>query len=172
MEPVRVLISLGIIIALIAIIAIVFYLQICVTKKFKDEGILNPGVSERTTYFLDEGEDERRCDICYGVIENEEVAICGCGKLFHRACAEPTDICPYCGMRYSEMEVREPRRARCPVCGRFVRGSICECGAVLPRRDRTFLCSCGNRVDVSKPVCRQCGAVYEDVTLHTMKRKS
>lgn len=171
MELADPIMSLGLIIVLIAVIAIVFYAQIRVTKKSDEDGALGLGGSRKTTYFLDEGEDEKKCDICYGRIENEDVAVCRCGRLFHRACAEPTEICPYCNTGFKDMEVREPQRARCPVCGRFIKGSICECGAVLPRKDKTFLCSCGNRVDLGKPVCKKCGAVYENVTLHTMKRR-
>lgn len=136
---------------------------------------LNNGSRDRnakgTTYFLDEGEDGKKCEICYGKILEDDVALCLCGKLFHEACARPTGTCPYCGSEYGAMEVRRPIRARCPICGRFVSGNMCACGAVLPRKDNTFLCSCGNRVDVGKPVCRRCGAVYENMTAKPIERK-
>jgi len=163
--------ALGLIIILIGVIAIVFYVQIRLTSKLKIEGAFGKGKSRKTTYFLDEGEDEKKCEICYGELGCEDIAVCKCGKMFHKACAEPTRTCPYCNTSFEEMTIREPQRARCPVCGRFVKGSICECGAVLPRKDNTFQCSCGNRVDVNKPVCKKCGAVYENITMQTFKRK-
>lgn len=171
MELTNPVLALGLIIISIGVITMVFYVQIRITNKLKLAGVFGKGKSRKTTYFLDEGEDEKRCEICHGKIENEELAVCKCGKLFHRVCAEPTGTCPYCGTKFEEMTIREPERTRCPVCGRFVKGNICECGAVLPRKDNTFLCSCGNRVDVNKPVCKKCGAVYENVTMQTIKRK-
>ena len=110
---------------------------------------------------MDDGESEKICDICYGKIDEDPIAKCTCGKIFHDACAKPTGSCPYCGAGHGTMEVREPERSRCPVCGRFLKGSICPCGAVIPKSDDTFLCKCGNTVDSNKPVCRKCGAVYE-----------
>lgn len=171
MELENPVLALGLIIILLGVVAILLYVQVSVTSRLKIKSNLNKTGTRDSTYFLDEGEDEKKCEICYGKIESEEVAICKCGKLFHRACAEPTKSCPYCGTPFTDMEIREPNRARCPACGRFINGSICECGAVLPRKDNTFLCSCGNRVDVNKPVCRKCGAVYENITMHTIRRK-
>jgi predicted amidophosphoribosyltransferase len=59
------------------------------------------------------------------------------------------------------MEIREPVLARCPTCGRPLKGGICSCGTVMPRKDNTFVCKCGNVVDAKRPVCKKCGAVYE-----------
>ncbi len=162
---------LGLVAALVAVVTMVLIFRISSINSdfFKKDS--DRKKSGKTTYFLDEGEDEKKCEICYGRIGEEHVAVCGCGRTFHEACAKPTGTCPYCGCGYNDMEVRRPVRARCPVCGRFVSGSICECGAVLPRKDNTFLCSCGNRVDVGKPVCRKCGAVYENMTAKPVKRK-
>lgn len=171
MELSQIIFSLGIIILLIAVVAILMYMQIRSTSILRMKRKLNEKNGLDSTYYLDEGEDEKRCEICYGAIGDEPLAVCKCGKKFHDACAQPTVICPYCNSQYSEMEIRNPIRARCPVCGRFVTGSICECGAVLPRKDNTFLCSCGNRVDVKNPTCRKCGAVYETVTMQAVKRK-
>jgi hypothetical protein len=126
---------------------------------------------EKTTYFLDEGDEKKPCEICLGAITDHGVAECVCGKVFHEACARPTGACPYCGCRFEEMRVRAPRRPRCPVCGRYVRGSICACGAVLPRSDNTFLCSCGNRVDTSSPVCSVCNATYARTVMTSRKGK-
>ncbi len=171
MDLIKVLSYLGLIIILLGVITIVMYLQIRTANKMKLRKKNFQNRSTKTTYFLDEGEDNKKCEICYGEINNEDVAVCKCGKIFHKACAEPTNTCPYCSTTFDQMDVRQPERTRCPICGRYVKGNICECGAVLPRKDNTFLCSCGNRVDVNKPVCKKCGAVYEIVTMQTMKRK-
>ncbi|MCL2333674.1 hypothetical protein [Candidatus Methanoplasma termitum] len=112
---------------------------------------------------MDEKEDKKKCEICYGTIENDPIAICKkCGKTFHDACAKPTGACPYCNTKYEGMEIREPERTRCPICGRFIKGNMCpNCDAVIPIKDGTFVCKCGNTVDCDKPVCKNCGAVYE-----------
>ena len=114
-----------------------------------------------TTYFLDEKYRSGNCGICLGRIGDESVAECPCGMIFHDACALPTGACPYCSRPYSEVSVRKPDRARCPVCGRYIKGNSCLCGAVLPWPDGTFTCSCGASVDGEDPVCSSCGAVYE-----------
>lgn len=115
------------------------------------------------TYFLDDCDTEKKCAICLGKIGTAPVSRCKCGKIFHDSCASPTGKCPYCGGRYSDMKIDEPERARCPVCGRFLTGSVCSCGSVFPKRDGTILCSCGNRVDCSRPLCGRCGALYKKV---------
>ncbi|MCK9322829.1 MAG: hypothetical protein RBR05_04365 [Candidatus Methanomethylophilaceae archaeon] len=165
------IITLGIIIGLVIVVAILFVVQSYVFGKYKISSKLNGIKSEKSTYFLDEGEDEKKCEICRGNIADDPIAICTCGKIFHDACAKPTDACPYCGAKYETMEIRDPIKTRCPICGRFVKGNICECGAVLPRKDETFICKCGNRVDMSKPVCKKCGAIYESVSMHVYKEK-
>lgn len=164
-------ILLGLILALVAIVTIALIFRISSTNSSLFQIDSDGKNSGKTTYFLDEGEDEKKCEICYGRIGEENIATCTCGRTFHDACAKPTGTCPYCGCGYDAMDVRKPLRARCPICGRFVSGSICECGAVLPRKDNTFLCSCGNRVDVGKPVCKKCGAAYESMTAKPVKRK-
>ncbi|MDR3282391.1 MAG: hypothetical protein LBS92_02130 [Candidatus Methanoplasma sp.] len=122
-------------------------------------------------YSIEEGEAEKKCGICYGEIGEEAVSECPCGKLFHDSCAAQTGPCPYCGSVYDHFTRRLPKRSECPVCGVMMRGSICVCGAVFPRPDGTFLCSCGNRVDSARPVCRKCGAAYERATMQTYKNK-
>lgn len=166
------LLALGIIILLVAIVAILVVIQGYVMSKFN----LNTRLTGRkgkkgSTIFMDEGEGEKKCEICYGKIENDPVAECKCGKIFHDACAKPTGACPYCGTSYAKMTVREPERTRCPACGRFLKGNICSCGAVIPRKDETFICKCGNIVDSDKPVCKKCGAVYEPVTMKIYNEK-
>ncbi|MDR0887907.1 MAG: hypothetical protein LBM39_01815 [Candidatus Methanoplasma sp.] len=162
---------LAIVIVLVTVISIVILVKVHLDSKQTLKNVSSGKNGGKPTYFLDEGEDEKKCDICYGEIGDDPVAKCACGKIFHDACARPTGACPYCGAPYVKMTVRDPVRSRCPVCGRFVKGGICACGAVLPRRDGTFLCSCGARVDGKKPVCRKCGAVYESVTMQSYKNK-
>lgn len=122
------------------------------------------------TYFLDDSDSEKKCAICFGKIGTNALSTCDCGKMFHDSCASPTGMCPYCGGPYSKMTVGEPKRARCPVCGRFLNESICSCGAVFPRRDGTLICSCGGSVDCSRPLCGKCGALYEKVEKHPERR--
>jgi len=161
--------TLGIVLLLVILVAIVFIFQGYVFAKFNIKGKITGVGAKKSTTFLDEKEDEKKCEICYGKIERDPVAVCPCGKIFHAACAEPTGSCPYCGGKYEQMTVREPERTRCPRCGEFLRGNICKCGAVIPRPDKTFACKCGNMVDADKPVCKNCGAVYEPVKLEIFK---
>lgn len=171
MESPSTLVSLVIIAGLVVVVAILFVLQAYVTGRYHLKDKLIGKTEKKPTYFLDEGEDGKKCEICYGAINDDPVAKCKCGKIFHDACAKPTGACPYCKAEYSTMEVRDPIRSRCPVCGRFMKGNVCECGAVLPRKDDTFLCTCGNRVDANRPVCKKCGAVYESVKMQIYKQK-
>lgn len=127
--------------------------------------------SGKATYFLDDADSEKKCSICLGKIGTNAIAECPCGKLFHNSCAAPTKMCPYCGKSYANMITRDPARARCPVCGRFLSNSICACGAVFPRRDGTIVCSCGNSIDCSRPLCGRCGALYERVQKHPVKKR-
>ncbi|MCL2318130.1 MAG: hypothetical protein FWC44_03655, partial [Methanomassiliicoccaceae archaeon] len=127
--------------------------------------------SKKSTNFLDEKDDGKKCEICYGKIGEFNVAECPCGKMFHAACAEPTGQCPYCGTKYEQMKVRESERTLCPRCKEPISGNICSCGAVIPRNDKTFMCSCGREVDADKPVCRYCGATYEPVSLEIFQKK-
>jgi hypothetical protein len=167
MDLVNTIITLGIIILLVASLAIVFIFQGYLDARYGLRDRVKGKPRKKSTTFLDEGEDEKKCDICYGRINNDPIAICTCGKTFHDACARPTDSCPYCGARYEKMEIREPVMARCPDCGRPLKGGICSCGAAMPRKDNTFTCRCGNVVDADKPVCRRCGAIYEATTKTT-----
>jgi len=166
MDMANTIFTLGIILMLVVLIAIVFISQGYVFAILQREKDKEGKSKKKPTTFLDEGEDEKKCDICYGAIQNNSVAVCKCGKIFHEACARPTDVCPYCGVRYEKMEIREPKMARCPSCKRPMKGGRCSCGAAMPRKDNTFVCKCGNIVDGKKPVCKKCGATYEEVT-HT-----
>ncbi|MCL1979085.1 MAG: hypothetical protein FWG60_02875 [Methanomassiliicoccaceae archaeon] len=161
---------LGMILLLVILIAIVFVAQGYLEAKYDLRGRLKGKPKRESTTFLDEKEDKRKCEICYGEIEEDRVAICSCGRIFHDACAEPTGSCPYCGAGYKEMNVREPDRTRCPVCGRFLKGNMCSCGAVIPKNDDTFICKCGGEVDMNKPICGKCGAEYEFTTMRVIKQ--
>ena len=163
--------TLGIILLLVILLAIAVILQAYLGAKYDLSGKITGKSRKKPTTFLDEGEDEKKCDICYGKIDNDPIAKCSCGKIFHDACAKPTGSCPYCGAPYGSMEVREPERTRCPVCGRFMKGNICSCGAVIPSKDDTFMCKCGNIVDADKPVCKKCGAVYETTTMKVFREQ-
>lgn len=166
-----IILPLGIIVVMVVLLAIVFVIQGYLAAKYDLRGKLTGRQSGKSTTFLDEGEDEKKCEICYGSIDSDPVAKCPCGRIFHDACAKPTGSCPYCGAEYAQMEIREPERKRCPVCGRFLKGSICSCGAVIPKKDNTFVCKCGNLVDTDKPVCRKCGAVYETAVMKVYREQ-
>jgi hypothetical protein len=163
--------ALAIIILLVILLAIAVVAQGYLGAKYNLRDKLKGKSGEKSTTFLDEGEDEKKCEICYGKIDNDPIAICKCGKIFHDVCAKPTGSCPYCGAQYESMEIRQPERNRCPVCGKFMKGNICSCGAVIPRKDNTFVCKCGNVVDADKPVCKKCGAVYETTTMTIYKEQ-
>lgn len=171
MEDISPVLALGMILLLVVLFAIVFVLQGYLTAKYDLRSKLTGKSKKKSTTFLDEGEDEKKCEICYGKIDNDSVAICSCGKIFHSACAKPTGSCPYCGEKYENMNVREPERTRCPVCGRFLKGNICSCGAIIPNKDNTFICKCGGIVDMDKPVCKKCGAVYESTVMKVLKEQ-
>jgi hypothetical protein len=171
MELAEILFPLGIIILLVVLLAIAVVVQAYLTSKYDLGSKIKGKPRKKSTTFLDEGEDEKKCEICYGKIDNDPVAICSCGRIFHDACAKPTGSCPYCGTGYEGMIVREPERTRCPVCGRFMKGNICSCGAVIPKKDNTFTCKCGNVVDADKPVCRKCGAIYEPTVMKVFKEQ-
>jgi len=101
------------------------------------------------------------CGICLGTVsKGDMIARCGCGQIFHDACAKPTDICPYCERSYAEFAIESPHCVKCPSCGSDVVGNVCECGALV-NRGGTFICGCGNALDASDPVCGRCGAKYE-----------
>jgi len=171
MELENIVFSLGMIILLVALLAIVFLIHGYVGAKYDLRGKLTGKSRKESTTFLDDGEDEKKCEICYGRIDENSIAMCPCGRIFHEACAKPTGSCPYCGEKYENMDVREPERKRCPVCGRFLKGNICSCGAVIPKKDNTFVCKCGGVVDVKKPVCRKCGAVYETAFMKVFREQ-
>ena len=162
MDLANTIFTLGIILMLVILVAIVFLFQGYIFARYEVKQKLIGRPKKESTTFLDEGEDEKKCDICYGTINNDPIANCPCGKIFHEACARPTGTCPYCGVRFENMEIREPVMARCPTCGRPMKGGICSsCGTAMPRKDNTFVCKCGNIVDAKKPICKKCGAVYE-----------
>ncbi|MGE0014754.1 MAG: hypothetical protein AB7S83_01005 [Candidatus Methanomethylophilaceae archaeon] len=149
---------LGIFSALAIFVSIALTSKLVSQRKNVASTRQNSGIA---TYFLDDSESEKLCSICLGRIGLLPVSTCGCGRIFHDSCASTLDGCPYCARPYGNMVVGEPERPRCPVCGRFLIGSICSCGAVFPKRDGTMECSCGNIVDCSRPLCGKCGLLYE-----------
>ena len=113
------------------------------------------------TCFFDPDKVDGCCDICFGDVKRMLfVRVCGCGRIFHDECAMLTDECPYCDAPYREMGMRRVRRMDCPRCGRAVSGSICRCGTVLPRKDGTFECICGNTIHMDSAECSVCGSRY------------
>ncbi|MCL2711772.1 MAG: hypothetical protein FWD37_00645 [Methanomassiliicoccaceae archaeon] len=101
------------------------------------------------------------CSICFGVFsKGDTIAKCKCGEMFHDACAQPTEKCPYCGCPYDEFTRDVPEYVQCPACGNDVVGDVCTCGAVV-NRDGVFTCSCGSPLDVNDPICRRCGTEYD-----------
>jgi len=101
------------------------------------------------------------CGICLGLVSKGDViAECGCGQIFHDACAKPTGACPYCDSPYVGFKTESPDCVKCPSCGSDVVGNVCACGALV-NRGGTFVCGCGNVLDASDPVCGKCGARYE-----------
>jgi len=107
------------------------------------------------------------CGICLGPVSRGDViAECGCGQVFHDACAKPTGACPYCDSSYDRFKIETPDFVKCPSCGSDVVGNVCSCGALV-NRGGTFVCGCGNTLDASDPVCGKCGAEYE---LHSGRR--
>lgn len=164
------LLNLALLVGLVVLLIIIFFFHQVILKK-KDEKFGKGGRLEgKPTTILDEKEDKKKCEICYGTIDDDSVAVCTCNRIFHSACAKPTGACPFCNTRYEDMMVRDPEKTRCPKCGRFIRGNACEhCNIVVSSPDDTFVCKCGNVIDYDKPVCKVCGAVYEPVT--TMREK-
>lgn len=171
MESDSPIVTLAILMALVILFAITFLTFSYITSKYRLKEKITSLNSGSSTKKIDIGEEEKTCEICLGKIGDESVAACGCGRIYHDACARPTGSCPYCSASYESMDVRDPVRNRCPVCGRYVKGNICACGAVIPRNDGTFICSCGNTIDDRKPVCNKCGAIYEKVTMKLQRPK-
>ena len=119
---------------------------------------------ERTSYYLDPSSVDDCCDICFGDLRGDLfLSECTCGRIFHDGCSDMVDECPYCRAGRSERTARRVRRMVCPRCGRNMDGSICRCGAVVPRKDGTFDCPCGNRMHISSERCPVCGTRYAPV---------
>jgi hypothetical protein len=114
----------------------------------------------KSTYFLDTTALDKKCEICFGELDDGDVRACDCGKVFHISCSDLTGECPYCKKKIGEMTVRRTVKAVCPGCGNVAEDSICRCGIVLPDRDGTFDCRCGSRISITDDECPYCGAVY------------
>lgn len=140
-------------VALVLIVAISLAL---VVRSLKNE--VDDGGEGSATGFLDDG-NGGTCGICFGEL-SENVKECGCGKLFHDTCAEPTGSCPYCNSPYADFKDADDERMRCPNCGRYTTGRECRCGALL-LRDGRFVCSCGSAMARGERRCPECGREYE-----------
>jgi len=165
------IVNLAIILGLVVLLVVVFVLHQFVLAKRREKNGETGKSEKKPTTILDEKEDKKKCEICYGTIDDDSIAVCKCNRIFHNACAKPTGACPFCNTKYEDMMVRDPEKTRCPKCGRFIKGNICHnCNIVISSIDDTFVCKCGNVIDYDKPVCKVCGAVYEPVV--TMKERN
>lgn len=117
----------------------------------------------RSAYHVEDYNADTRCDICFDSVEGETVCDCVCGKTFHRSCAEPTGSCPYCGNPFEKFPVaqRTARVLTCFRCGRTVERNICECGTVIPFKDGSFYCHCGEELNEESDWCPNCGRTFE-----------
>ena len=120
-------------------------------------------LNEISAYHVEDYHADTRCAICFDNMDGEEVCDCSCGKSFHRSCAEPTANCPYCGNEFESFPIksRESRRLTCFRCGKNMDGNVCECGTVIPFKDGTFHCRCGETLKEDSSWCPNCGATYE-----------
>lgn len=114
----------------------------------------------KSTYFLDEGKCDNICGICFGEFEEYTLCQCKCGKVFHTDCMEMTQQCPYCKTEAPMMQTRPVRKPLCPACGKPIKDNICECGTVLPNKDKTFKCICGATILIYDEECPKCGSKY------------
>lgn len=111
--------------------------------------------------YPEDGEDAEFCDICHGRLGDMKMAVCACGKKFHRECVRDQE-CPNCGNDIAHMFGPKPSVMLCPMCIRRAPGGYCKhCNVVFPRREGTFRCvKCGAKVLASHPECRKCGKIY------------
>lgn len=116
-----------------------------------------------SAYHVEDFHADVRCEICLDSMYDEPVSECVCGKVFHRSCAEPTGSCPYCGTAFERFAVQErrPRKLGCIRCGKDIGQNICECGTVIPFRDGTFYCTCGEVINEESEWCPNCGRTFE-----------
>ena len=120
-------------------------------------------LDDRSAFHVEDYHADTRCDICFDDVKGEVVCDCTCGKTFHRTCAEPTGSCPYCGTVFDNFPIkeRESRMLTCFRCGRAVEGNICECGTVIPFKDKTFRCPCGEELREESEWCPNFGRTFE-----------
>lgn len=116
-----------------------------------------------SAYHVEDYHADTRCDICFDSMDSEEICDCVCGKTFHRSCAEPTGSCPYCGNPFDRFPIksRESRSLTCFRCGEKMDGNVCGCGTVIPYKDGTFSCPCGECLSETAIWCPNCGRTYE-----------
>lgn len=113
------------------------------------------------TVFVDEKTIDKNCEICFGKIGSEMVRVCKCGKTFHIDCSDTTGECPYCRTKIDAMTERNSLKTTCPACGRNVEKNVCKCGVVIPKKDGSFECVCGENLSVKDKKCPSCGATFE-----------
>ena len=148
--------------ALIITISIIGIVNIC--RKDKRVMVRKKALLDQASaYHIEDYRADRRCDICFDSMDGEVVSECSCGKSFHRSCAEPTGVCPYCKTPFANFPVsgREARTLTCFRCGKRVEQNICECGTVIPFRDGTFQCLCGEILTEESVWCPNCGRTFE-----------
>lgn len=150
-----------ILICLTVICVVFFYVTVNQTKHRIDmsERIRLQKITEkRPTHHIDHDSLDTRCEICFGDIGSEVIKVCDCGRIFHLDCADATDECPYCRRKKETMTERNARKTKCPYCGRIVKDNICDCGAIIPNEDGTYVCKCGEIASLDSNGCRKCGS--------------
>lgn len=123
-----------------------------------DRNRLQKITDKKPTHFVDEGHLDSRCEICFGDIGNETIRVCDCGRTFHVDCADATDECPYCKRKKETMTERNAVKTVCPACGRLIEKNICDCGAIVPNPDGTYVCRCGESASIGSGGCGKCGS--------------
>ena len=147
------------VVALISVIGVIDTIRSGKAAKTERKALM----SNASAYYVEDYRADNRCDICFDSMGDERVCECSCGKVFHRSCAEPTGSCPYCGTEFDKFPVtsREPRAVTCFRCGKTVERNICECGTVIPYKDHTFSCHCGEVLSEDSIWCPNCGRTFE-----------
>lgn len=151
---------LALLICAIATFGFMLQKPIAANEEHVEKERQNRLINRKSTYFLDMNTIDAKCSICFGEIGKEQVSACSCGEVFHTSCAQLTGDCPYCKRSVFEMTVRESKRPRCPKCGRTLDGNICTCGTILPNKDGTFKCTCGEMLSVRDNSCPSCGTTF------------
>lgn len=124
----------------------------------KDRNRLQKIIEKNPSHYVEKDKIDTRCEICFGDIGNEIIRACSCGKTFHVDCSNATGECPYCKAKNESMTIRNAVKTVCPACGRIIENNICDCGLILPNRDGTYECRCGETMSVTDEKCHKCGS--------------